>query len=162
MTCRGKETRLAEIGALGLSFGGVECRFGVLAVGNVVDGKQGLLPCWRNRWNFARVQHQDAVAAGRQIDFDFVILGDVVSRRDPVEEAAERLDVKAMVTEIGKSLSDRIPGLDREASVEGRAGGNDAQLVIEHDKGLANCVDNAVGIGAGSLDLLFRISRTVV
>ena len=51
--------------------------------------------------------------------------------------------------------ADRVFGLDREAAIKGRAGGYDAQRVIEHDQRLADGIDDAVGIGARGLDFPF-------
>ncbi len=75
---------------------------------------------------------------------------------DPIEEAAQRLNIKTAVAEVRQSLSDGVGGHDGKTAVERRAGGYDAQIMVEHDEGLANRIDDAVGIGAGRLDLLLH------
>lgn len=61
----GEEARFAEIGPLGLLFRGFDRRFGMFAIGDVVDGQQGSAFLRRHGRNLAGIQLENAPASRR-------------------------------------------------------------------------------------------------
>ena len=149
----GKESRLAEIGLLGLPLGGFQRRGRLPAFGDVVDRQQDLASPRRPIANFAGIQQQEPAPELRELDLDLVILDRSGLGADPIEEAAQPRNFRVAIVGQPHHLADGFLGVEREILVEGPVGGNDPQFLVEHDQRLADRVDDAVGIGARRPDL---------
>ena len=106
-----------------------------LAVGDVVDRQQEF-PAWRAQSPESRARSAGARAArAAAARSRSRTLGHVVSGGDPAEEAAQRLTVETAVAEtLEAAVPPRRAGSRPSCEKDG-AGGNDAQLVVEHDQG---------------------------
>ena len=67
--------------------------------------------------------------------------------RDHLSKETTQLgNVPLTVAQVVQVLSDRVVTLDRERSEEGAVGALDGQARIQHEHGIGNSVDNALGL----------------
>ena len=144
MTSGSKETRFAEIGAFCVPLGAFQRRLHTLALSDVFDRYHDLAGCLMLPADLLGIQQQHASAERWQFDFDLMILYGGVLRLEQAESAAERRHIQTVVADVSKMLAKRLLRHHGEGTVEGAVGIDDAQLLVEHDQGLAYGVDNAI------------------
>jgi hypothetical protein len=71
---------------------------------------------------------------------DFVRLDDVVFRDNLFQKLAQRRDVPLAIAQLVELPSSRMLPLDPKRLIKGAARGNDAQVPVEHNEGLADRV----------------------
>ena len=92
--------------------------------------------------------HRALAEVGKDV-LDLIAFHHAVLGNDLFQEHAELRDVPLAVAQRVEQPALGVLGADPEGQVEGTAGGDHAQLLVENDDGLAHRVDNALGKRTG-------------
>src|SRR5579864_1098848 len=113
-------------------------RLGGASVRNVLEGQQrGRVACLRVEY-LARVQEHDAPPNARKFAIYFVALDGRMIFGDRFENCAQLRDIPLTAFNLINQMSPDIPVDELEDLIESPACSNDAQLLIEHQKRVAD------------------------
>src|SRR4029077_20105222 len=93
--------------------------------------------------NLKRVHQQRSQALLRQLGVDLMILDDPLTAPKAVEKVAQPGVIETALVNRVKLPAHGLLGLDQKGVVEGGICGDDAESLVEHDKRLADRIDDA-------------------
>ena len=113
-------------------------------VRNVLEGQQcggmsaGLIE------HLARIQEHDAPPNSGEITIDFVSLDRRMILGDRFQNCAKLRDIPLTIVDLVNQMTADILIDEMEGLIEGPARGDDAQVVVEHQKRIANGIDDGM------------------
>jgi hypothetical protein len=117
----------------------------LFAVGDVLEHEQHAVGVVARLGNFAGVQIEHAPAETGKIVLDLEALDRLVFRKHLFHQMAQRRHVPLMLAQFGNAPAMRLGLGDSEHRQECLARGHDRHVVLEHDQGIADRIDDALG-----------------
>src|SRR5450830_1400613 len=113
-------------------------------VGNILEGQQrdGMSALLIE--HFARIQEHDAAPNARKFTIDFISLDRLMVLGNRFQKGAKLRDIPLTIVNFINQMPANILIGELEGLVKGSARGDDAQVLVEHQKRVANRINDSV------------------